>query len=166
MRTRRSASTSRTSTRLRRPASRAVGPTAPTTPVGPCSATRWRRSSPAWRTRSWRTVWRGRRPRRLARVSAGPDDGLELGVRVEAEGAAVAAHAGLLEPAERGLVVALRGVDADVAGSQLLRHPHGAGRVRGEHVVVQPELGAVGEGHAFVLVVERNHDHHRSEDLL
>src|SRR5205823_979132 len=46
-----------------------------------------------------------------ARGSPGPDDRLQLAVRVQAERPAVAADAGELEPAERRLVVALRGVD-------------------------------------------------------
>src|SRR3954471_11231984 len=102
----------------------------------------------------------------VAPGSAGPDDALELGVGVQAERAAVAADAGLLEPAERGLVVALRGVDADVARPQLLRHPHGPRRVRREDVVVQPELGAVGQRDPLVLVVEGHDDHDGTEDLL
>src|SRR5439155_4902657 len=85
--------------------------------------------------------------------SAGPDDGLELGVGVQAERAPVAADTRQLEPSERRLVVALGGVDADVAAAQLLRYVHGAGRVRREDVVVQPEVGAVGKGDSFVLVV-------------
>ena len=60
--------------------------------------------------------------------STRPDDALDLGVRVEAEVAAVAADAAHLEPAERRLVVALGGVDAHVAGFELLRDAVGAAR--------------------------------------
>src|SRR5439155_24958490 len=56
----------------------------------------------------------GSRPLR----SCGPHHRLHLGVRVEAEVAAVASDAAQLEAAERRLHVALRGVDADVAGAQ------------------------------------------------
>src|SRR2546423_1260320 len=77
--------------------------------------------------------------------------------------AGAGAEAGQLEPAERGFVVALGGVDADVARPQLLRHAQGPGRVGGEHVVVQAEVGAVGQGDTLVLVVERNDDDHRAE---
>ena len=37
--------------------------------------------------------------------------------------------------------------------------------VGAEDVVVEAEVGAVGERDAFVLVVERQHDDHRPEDL-
>ena len=47
---------------------------------------------------------------------------LQLAVGVEAEAAAVAADAAHLEAAEGRLVVALRGVEADVAGAELLGH--------------------------------------------
>ena len=60
----------------------------------------------------WRTVRVGGQPGQTMR--------LQLAVGVEAEAAAVAADAALLEAAERRLVVALRGVDPDVAGAQLL----------------------------------------------
>src|SRR4051794_31621790 len=53
--------------------------------------------------------------------SSGPDDALDLGVGVQAEVPAVAPNAAHLEPAERRLVVSLRGVDAHVAGFELLR---------------------------------------------
>src|SRR6202035_1673580 len=52
--------------------------------------------------------------------SAGPDDRLQLRVRLQAVVPAVASDARHLEPAEGRLVVALRGVDADVPGPQLL----------------------------------------------
>ena len=44
--------------------------------------------------------------------------------------------------------------------------PHRAAGVAAEHVVVEAELGAVGDRDAFVLVVERHDDDHRAEDLL
>src|SRR3954468_9549431 len=49
-----------------------------------------------------------------------PQNGLHLGVGMEAEDATVPADAAQLPAAERGLVVALRGVDPDVAGLELL----------------------------------------------
>src|SRR3954449_7308034 len=54
---------------------------------------------------------------------ARPDDALQLAVSMQAEDTAVAPDAGHLEPAERRLVVALHGVDADVAAAELPRHP-------------------------------------------
>src|SRR4026208_1220563 len=54
------------------------------------------------------------------RTSSGPDDGFHLGVGVDAEVAAVASDTAELEAAEGRLVVALGGVDADVAGAQAL----------------------------------------------
>src|SRR3954454_23683703 len=97
---------------------------------------------------------------------AGPDDALQLAVSMQAEDTAVAPDAGHLEPAERRLVVALHGVDADVAAAELPRHPITAHRVRGPDVVVEPERRAVGEGNSLVLVVERLHDDDRTEELL
>src|SRR4051812_35056895 len=76
-------------------------------------------------------------------MSAGPDDALQLAVRVQAELAAVATDAAHLGAAERRPVVALRRVDPHVAGPQATRDAHCAAGVAGEHVVVQPELGAV-----------------------
>src|SRR3954453_21811395 len=69
--------------------------------------------------------------------SAGPDDGLQLAVGVEAEAPAVATDAAELEAAEGQLVVALGRVDADVASAQLLGDGVGPGGVGREHVVVQ-----------------------------
>ena len=60
--------------------------------------------------------------------STGPDDGLHLGVGVEAEDAAVAAHAAHLPPAERCLVVALRGVDARRCPTRAAAPPRTRGR--------------------------------------
>src|SRR4051794_39777758 len=72
--------------------------------------------------------------------SAGPDDRLHLRVRVQPERPAVTADARLLEAAERGLVVALQRVDADVARPQPLGDvPRPAGVLR-EHVAVEPEV--------------------------
>src|SRR5215471_1583337 len=67
-------------------------------------------------------------------ASPGPDDRLHLGVGVDAEVAAVATDAAQLEAAERRLVVALRRVDADVAGAQALGDGEGTLRVVREHV--------------------------------
>src|SRR5438105_3706566 len=69
--------------------------------------------------------------------SSWPDDALHLGVCVEAEVAAVATNAAELEAAERRFQMPLGGIDPDVAAPQLLRHPHGPGRVARVHVVVQ-----------------------------
>src|SRR4029079_5399557 len=77
--------------------------------------------------------------------SAGPDDGLHLGVGEDAEVAAVAADAAPLSPPERGLVVALGGVDADVAGAQALGDGIGPLGVAREHVVVETEVARVGD---------------------
>src|SRR3954447_4767369 len=95
---------------------------------------------------------------------ARPDDALQLAVSMQAEDPAVAPDAGHLEPAERRLVVALHRVDPDVAASQLSRDPVTAHRVRGPHVVVEPERRAVGEGDSLVLIVERLDDDDRTEE--
>src|SRR3954470_23553699 len=97
---------------------------------------------------------------------AGPDDALQLAVSMQAEDTAVAPDAGHLEPTERRLVVALHGVDADVAAAQLARHSVAAHRVRGPDVVVEPERRAVGERNRLVVVVERLYDDDGSEELL
>ncbi len=101
-----------------------------------------------------------------ARRSARPDDGLQLGVRVQPERAAVATDAAVLRATERRLLVALHGVDPHVAGPQPPRHPHRAAGVLAEHVVVEAELGVVGDRDRLLLLVEGNHDDHRTEDLL
>src|SRR3954451_18054971 len=97
---------------------------------------------------------------------ARPDDALQLAVSMQAEDPAVATDAGHLEPAERRLVVALHGVDADVAAAELSRDPVAAHGVRGPDVVVEPERRAVGERNSLVLVVERLDDDNRTEELL
>ena len=63
-------------------------------------------------------------------------------------------------------MVALGRVDPDVAGPQELGHPEGPGRVAGEDVVVEAEVGVVGDGDPLLLVVEGDDDHHGAEDLL
>src|SRR5437764_9557462 len=95
---------------------------------------------------------------------ARPDDALQLAVSMQAEDPTVAPDAGHLEPAERRLVVALHGVDADVAAAELPRHPITAHRVRSPDVVIKPERRAVGERNCLVLVVERLHDDDRTEE--
>src|SRR5262249_41917548 len=95
--------------------------------------------------------------------SPGPDDALELRVRVQAERPAVAADAAVLRAPERCLMVALDRVDTDVAGAKAAGGPHPAGRVAGEHVVVQPEVAVVGEGDGLLVVVERLDDDHGTE---
>src|SRR3954465_15667670 len=97
---------------------------------------------------------------------AGPDDALQLAVSMQSEDPAVATDARHLEPTERRLVVALHGVDPDVAAAQLARDPVAAHRVRGPDVVVQPERRAVGQRNGLVLVVERLHDDNGTEELL
>src|SRR3954447_7021854 len=93
-------------------------------------------------------------------ASRAPDHGLQLAVRMEPEAAAVASDAGLLRAAERRLLVALHGVDADVAGAHPAADRHRPARVGAEHVVVETELGPVGERDALVVVVEgQRHDH-------
>ena len=138
------------------PAPRATGWWPPTAGSSP--------STPPSRGRADRTG-AGRRPAVPGR-SAGPDDRLHLRVGLEAVVAAVASDAGHLEAAEGGLVVALGRVDADVAGPQELGHPEGPGGVAREDVVVEAEVGVVGDGDALLLVVERDGHHHRAEDLL
>src|SRR5262245_8744597 len=100
------------------------------------------------------------------RSSSRPDERLELAVGVHGEAAAVAADARLLEPAERRLGGLLGGVDGDAARAELAGDPDAAPGVAAEHVVVEPELGAVGERHRLVLVLERQHDDDGPEDLL
>ena len=51
------------------------------------------------------------------------------------------------------------------ARSRLLDAERAVG-VGAEHVVVEAEVGVVGDRDAFVLVVERDRDDHRAEDLL
>src|SRR4030095_11845762 len=84
-----------------------------------------------------------------SRPSSRPHDRLELAVRVEPEPAPVPADAGEFDPAERRLRVLLRGVDGDRARAELAGHPHAAGAVPGEHVVVEAVVGPVGQGHAL-----------------
>src|SRR5207253_5630932 len=87
-------------------------------------------------------------------ASAGPDDALQLGVGVEPEVAVVATDAAHLETAEGGLVIALGGVDADVAGLQLLGDRVRASRVLRVHVVVEAVVAVVGDGDRLLVVVE------------
>src|SRR3954454_2867103 len=98
--------------------------------------------------------------------SSGPDDRLHLAVGVQTPGAAVSADAALLEAAEGRLVVALRGVDPDVAGTQPLRARHRLRGVLREHVVVQAVVGAVRQRDGLLVVVEGEHDDDGTEDLL
>ena len=81
---------------------------------------------------------------------------------MEAEAAAVATHAGLLE-AKGASWFRWAVVDVAVATARPRASP---GRVGREHVVVEPELGAVGDGDRLVDVVERHHDHGPEELLL
>src|SRR4051794_17482891 len=98
--------------------------------------------------------------------SARPDDALELAVSVQPEHSTVTPDSALLEPAERRLMVALHGVDADVATSQLTCHSVATDGVGGPDIVIEPEGGAVGDGDRLVLVVERLDDDDRTEELL
>src|SRR6476469_204187 len=98
--------------------------------------------------------------------SALPHDRLHLAVGVQPPRAAVAADAAVLEAAERRLMVALEGVDADVAGLQQLGDRHGPAGVAGEHVVVEAVGAVVGDRDRLVLVVERDGHDDRAEDLL
>src|SRR5258708_37951749 len=86
--------------------------------------------------------------------SARPDDALHLGIGVQPKLAAVSSDAAHLEAAKRRLVIALGGVDADVAAAQLLGDAESLGRIAREHVVVQAVVGVVGQRHALLLVVE------------
>src|SRR5487761_1331891 len=98
--------------------------------------------------------------------STGPHDGLQLGVRLQAVVAAVAADTRHLESAKRRLVVALGRVDADVPRTQSFGDTESPGGVAGEDVVVEAEVAVVADRHGLVLVVEGDRHHHRPEDLL
>ena len=77
---------------------------------------------------------------------------MHLRVGQHPEVASVPADAAHLEATERRVVVALSRVDADIATAQV---PCGAIRaiaVSGEDVVVEPEVRAVGDGDALVVV--------------
>src|SRR5690606_7923542 len=74
-------------------------------------------------------------------------DVLDLQELLDADGAALAAQAGVLDPAERGGRVGHDAlVEADHAGLQRLGDPERAGDVPGEQVADQAVLGGVGGG--------------------
>src|SRR5918993_1239817 len=92
-----------------------------------------------------------------------------LGLQVlgDALGAALAAEAGLLDPAEGGGRVRDQAlVEADHARLQALDDPEGPLEVAGVDVGDQPELGVVGGRDRRLLGVEGGHRGHRPEDLL
>lgn len=94
-------------------------------------------------------------------------DDLRFGVEVDAVGAALAAHAGGLHPAEGGAQVAdVVGVDPDHAGCDGVCDAVAALEVGGPDVGGQTELGGVGEFHGLGLVVEGGDGDHGAEDLL
>src|SRR5918992_1232191 len=94
-------------------------------------------------------------------------DVLDLQVLGDALGAALAADAGLLDPAEGGGRVRHHAlVETDHARLQALDHPEGPLEVAGVDVGDQAELGVVGGRDRRVLVVEGGHRGHRPEDLL
>src|SRR4029453_10700769 len=94
-------------------------------------------------------------------------DVLGLQVLGDALGAALAADAGLLDPAEGGGRVRDQAlVEADHARLQPLDDPERALQVAGVDVGDQPELGIVGGRDRRLLVVEAGHRGHRPEDLL
>src|SRR5262245_49327698 len=94
-----------------------------------------------------------------------PDHGLQFAVRRQPVAAAVAPDATLLEATERRLGMAADRVDAHVAGTQPRREAQGSGRVRREDVVVEAVVAVVGQSDGLLLVVERDDDHDRPEDL-
>src|SRR5690606_8464221 len=57
-------------------------------------------------------------------------------------------------------------VDEHLAGFQPCGHTVGAREVRGPDTHREAEVGAVGDGDGFVLVVEGHHRQHGTEDLL
>src|SRR5829696_5542944 len=94
-------------------------------------------------------------------------DVLGLQVLGDALGAALAADARLLDPAEGGGRVRDQAlVDADHARLQGLDDPEGPLEVAGVDVGDQPELGVVGGRDRRLLGVEGGHRGHRPEDLL
>src|ERR1035437_7046812 len=99
-------------------------------------------------------------------VSAGPDDRLQLRVGLQPVITTITADSTHLETSEGCVHVALGGVDPDVAAAQLFGYPERPGGIGGEDVVVQAELGIVGDGNTFVVIVEGDGHHHRPEDLL
>src|SRR5919197_775163 len=116
----------------------------------------------------------GRRGRRLvgaAAITPPPSEVhrhvLDLEELVDALGAALAAEAGLLDPAERRRRVGDHAlVEPDHAGLQALHHPERPPQVAGVDVGDQAELGVVGGRDGGLLVVEGRHRGDRAEDLL
>src|ERR1700754_1812409 len=94
-------------------------------------------------------------------------DVLDRQVLVDALGAALAAEAGVLDPAEgRGGIGHDALIQPDHAGLELLGDAEGALDVGGVEVGDEPVLGVVGGGDRGVLVVEADHRGDRAEDLL
>src|ERR1700733_12649762 len=79
---------------------------------------------------------------------------------------ALAADAGLLEPAEADAEVGPHRVVPDGAGPEPSADLAGPVDVVGEHRGVEPVDGVVGDPHRVVLVGGRDHRQHRAEDLL
>ena len=92
---------------------------------------------------------------------------LRLHVHVDAFFAELVSPAGLLEAAERHVVVEHQlAVHLDAARLQALDDPVGPADVFGLGGRRQPVGGVVGHGDGLVLVVERQDRDHRPEDLL
>src|SRR5687767_5977019 len=96
-----------------------------------------------------------------------PVDGLVLEVGGQALGPALAAHTGLLEPAERGAGLEHEAVDVEGAGADALGHVQAdAGPVGGPDRTGEAVAGVVGDGHGVVHVLEGDGRDDRPEDLL
>src|SRR5512132_496125 len=120
-----------------------------------------------WRVLNASEVWCARATRSACAGSEVHGDVLDLQVLGDALGAALAAEAGLLDPAEGGGRVRDHPlVEADHARLQALHDPEGPLEVAGVDVGAQPELGVVGRGDRRLLVVEAGHRGHRPADLL
>src|SRR5215469_386532 len=95
------------------------------------------------------------------------EDVLGLGEGVHGVRSQLPAKTGLLEAAERGPVAdGGMGIDRQVAGLDRPRHPQRAAQVLGPDRPGKTVGGVVGDRHRVRLVLERDHRHHRPEDLL
>src|SRR5690606_8823817 len=142
--------------------------------------------SPAWWMRTRTSCGRGSRTSTSSRTSSSPvqtmpfmavspsrwpssprpHDRLQLAVGVQGEAAPVAPDARPLEPAEGRLGALLDGVERHRPRPQPAGDAQRLRRVAGEDVVVEAELGAVGQGDGLVLVVEGQRHDDGPEDLL
>ena len=110
-----------------------------------------------------------RRARLAGAVGAGStlqNDGLRLEEGQQPLDPALAADAGLLEPAEGDAEVGAERVVADGARAQLAGDVAGPLDVVGEDGCVEPVDRVVGDGDGLLLVLRRDDAEHRAEDLL